>query len=131
MYISKRSRPPMIRRICETFDRPFDAQEVYLKQKTLSREQVESLLARADYLEVVTPSTKNRRATYRIRPECKGDQYVTVSIGTRTCAECGAVINPGEKIYDPRPGSRNHRCLCRDCGIKVLVDHLAKLIDER
>jgi hypothetical protein len=117
----------MIRRICESFDRPFDAQEVYLKQSALSREEVDSELARAEYLEVVTPSTKNRRATYRVRPECRGDQYVTVSIGTRTCAECGAVINPGEKIYDPRPRTRHHRCLCRDCGIKVLVEHLGKL----
>lgn len=109
------------------FDHPFDAQEVYLKQNLLSRDQVESELARSDYLEVVTPSTKNRRATYRIRPECRGDRYVTTAVARRTCAECGAVINPGDRIYDPRPTTRHHRSLCRSCGVRILADHLAKL----
>jgi DNA-directed RNA polymerase subunit RPC12/RpoP len=118
----------MVRRICESFDRPFDAQEVYLKQHTLSRDQIESELARAEYLEVVTPSTKNRRAPYCMRPECRGDRYVSIAIARRTCAECGEVINPGDRMYDPRPITRHHRSLCRNCGVKILVDHLAKLV---
>jgi hypothetical protein len=130
LTIHKRSRPYVLRRICETMDKPFDAQDVFLQQQGMTRDEVEKALAAADYLHEVTASGHNRRAIYEFRQECR-DRHVTTAVARRTCADCGATINPGEMIYDPRPRARDNtrsKALCRECGLRLLAAHMVLLV---
>lgn len=110
---------------------PFDAQEIYNQQRRLTRDQVEMVLAKADYLRTVRESGHNHRARYEYRKECRSYGPVTYAAGRRTCAECRRTIEPGEPIYNPRKrsGTARHEWLCKECGLKAIALAVERLLN--
>lgn len=131
MTISRRGKPLYLRRlIAELPDRPFDSMDVFRAQSTevLSVEEIAALLPTLDCLREVRKATPKVRALYELRDGMPRGGLVHVAEGRRTCAECGRTIEIGERILDPRPSSKRHRWLCRDCGLRSLARYMAELL---
>ena len=139
MTASRLAREQYIRQVCEDYPGPFTSNDIVDSlsdearreriRKPFTLQEVESALARADYLVLV--GMRNGRRLYLCRRRRRiPDDPIGIALGPRKCGRCGRGIEPGEVMLNlSNEAGRRCRGMCRECAAKALLEWWEQLQD--